>query len=199
MQLDRDKVQSMLEQHPEYLQSTGAMFQAVRLDRADIVAFLLDLGVPIDIEDRHKNRPLHIAAANDALHVAALLIERGAEIDPVETNWENTPLDFAVYHWQPRMIDLLSRVSRDVWNLTFTGKVDRLRELLRAQPDLATAVNTNGATLLMWLPDDEARALEIARLLLSHGADPSIRNKGGQTAADLADKRGLADVAEVLR
>jgi ankyrin repeat protein len=199
LQLDREKVQSLLERHPEYLRSTGAMFAAVRQDRADVVAFLLDLGIPIEIEDRHRNRPIHVAAAHDARRVAALLIERGAEIDPVETNWHNTPLDFAVYHQKPHMIDLLSRVSRDIWNLTFTGNVERVRELLREQPERARVVNENGATLLMWLPDDEGRAKEIASLLLAHGADPSIRNTGGTTAADLADQRALFEVAEMLR
>jgi ankyrin repeat protein len=199
LRLDREEVRVLLERHPEYLQSTDAMFAAARLDRADVVAFLLDLGVPIEIEDRHKNRPLHTAAANGALRVAALLIERGAEIDPIETNWDNTPLDFAVYHQQPRMIELLSRVSRDLWSLTFTGQVERLRELLSVQPELARVVNGNGSTLLMWLPDDDARALEIARLLLAHGVDPSIKNQEGKIAADLADKRGLFAVAEVLR
>ena len=89
--------------------------------------------------------------------MAALLIERGAEIDPVETNWDNTPLDFAVYQQKPRMIELLSRVSRDVWNLTFTGNVERLRVRARAtSPSCARVVNANGGTSLMWLPDDEA-------------------------------------------
>jgi len=50
----------------------------------------------------------------------------------------------------------------------------------------------------MWMPGDEAQALEIAKLFLAHGADPSIRNKQGQTAADLARKRGLDEVAELL-
>ena len=43
------------------------------------------------------------------------------------------------------------------------------------------------------------RANEIARLLIAHGADPSIRTTHGKTAADLADQRALFEVAEVLR
>ena len=39
------------------------------------------------------------------------------------------------------MIDLLGRHSRDLWNLTFTGKVERLRELLAAEPALAKAAH----------------------------------------------------------
>ena len=121
LRLDRDEVGRLLALHPEYLQSPKAMFAAAREDRADVAAFLLDLGTPIEVEDAKKQRPLHVAAANDAVHVARLLIERGAEIDPYELNYSNTPLDFAVYHEYPRMIDLLRPHSRDVWNLTAIG------------------------------------------------------------------------------
>ena len=102
-----------------------------------------------------------IAGYNDSIRVAALLIERGAEIDPVESNWSNTPLDCAVYSQHPRMIELLGRFSRDVWNLTFTGNVERLRDVLGAEPDLAKVAGRSYGTPLMWLPDDEARAMEI--------------------------------------
>src|SRR6266404_5806166 len=50
----------------------------------------------------------------------------------------------------------------------------------------------------MWLPDEEARAVEIVELFLSLGADPTIRNKDGMTAADLATKRGLDEAAALL-
>ncbi|MEK6321924.1 MAG: ankyrin repeat domain-containing protein [Acidobacteriota bacterium] len=64
--------------------------------------------------------------------------------------------------------------------------------------DLAK-LTVDGNTPLMWLPEDEARATEIVELLLAHGADPTIRNKEGMTAADCAEKRGLYVVAELLR
>ncbi len=107
LKLERAEVSRLLEEHPEYLQSTKAMFAAAKQDRAGVVRFLLDLGVSVEIEDTKKLRPLHIAAAHDALAVAALLIERGAEVDPIEENWNNTPLGLAVYHDHPRMIELL--------------------------------------------------------------------------------------------
>jgi ankyrin repeat protein len=130
--------------------------------------------------------------------VAALLIERGAEIDCRDSNHQATPLWFAVWDQSLRTIELLSRYSRDVRSLTFTGNVERLREVLSAEPDLARTV-TWGQTLLMELPGDEARALEIAELLLAHGADPTLRNKEGMTAEECARKRGLEKVAELLR
>ena len=193
----RDEVARLLALHPEYLQSPKAIFAAARQDRADAVAFLLDLGTPIEVEDASKQRPLHVAAANDAVHVARLLIERGAEVDPYELNYSNTPLDFAVYLEYPRMIDLLRPHSRDVWNLTAVGDLERLREIIPADPRLAKI--SWQTTPLFWLPEDEHKALEIVRLFLEHGADPDFRSKkDGSTAADIARRRGMHRVAALL-
>ena len=96
------------------------------------------------------------------------------------------------------MIEFLTPLSRDVWALTFLGNVGRVREVLAAEPKLAKSRGED-ETPLMWLPDDEARAREIAEMLLAGGADPTVRNKQGQTAADLADIRGLDSVAALLR
>ena len=196
--LDRAEAQSLLAKHPKYLRSPVAMFAAAKRDRADVVALLLDLGVSPDVEGRQKQRPLHEAAYADSLRAASLLIERGADIDPVDTMHDATPLWWAMWGQRQRMVDLLSRYSRDVWALSFTGNVARLRELLSAEPRLATLVGAE-TTPLMWLPDDEATALEIAELFLTNGADPSIKDKEGQTAADRAEKRGMYDVATLLR
>jgi ankyrin repeat protein len=51
----------------------------------------------------------------------------------------------------------------------------------------------------MWLPDDEARAVEVAELLIEHGADPSIKSKDGKTAAEYAEELGLYAAADRLR
>jgi uncharacterized protein len=201
LRLDRDEVHRLLAEHPDLLQSPKAIFAAAERDRADIVEFLLDLGVSPDIEDaaRGRARPLHEAAGSDAGNVISLLIARSADVDARDAQWGATPLGFAVFGHRSRAIDLLGRVSRDVYNLTFIGDVARLREVLSAEPDLAKVVTKYGRTPLMWLPDDEARALEIIDLLLAHGADPAVRNRSGQTAADIALSRGLERAAERLR
>ena len=50
----------------------------------------------------------------------------------------------------------------------------------------------------MWLPDQEGRAVQAVRLLLSLGADPMLRNRNGDSAADIARRRGLEEVADLL-
>ena len=198
--LNAAEAKAILARHPEYLQAPQPMFAAATRDRADVVAFLLDLGTSTEVEDAEHQRPLHVAAYHDSPRVAQLLLDRGAEVDPIHAAWNNTPLAAAVYSHHPRVIALLARVSRDVWELTYSGNHERLREVLRAEPGLAKLVTGDGHTPLMWLPaDDEGRAIETARVLLEYRADPTLRNKDGETAADRAVRLGLFEVAELLK
>ena len=200
LRLDRTKAAALLEGHPEYLSSPKPMALAAARDADDVVKLLLDLGMSPDIEDAEhaKQRALHRAAYDDSIRVAALLVERGAQIDPRETQYGITPLWGAIWGQRQRMIDFLRPLSRDVWALAFIGDVERLRVVLGAEPALAKSSGDH-ETPLMWLPPDDARATEIAEMLLAGGADPAVRNKHGQTAADLAGLRGLDGVAALLR
>ena len=178
----------------------ATLLLAVQRDRTDIVERLLDRGMSAnhDFAELGHSRPLHHAAGADAAGVIELLVARGADVDARESNWNATPLGFAVFGERRRAIDALAPVSRDVFNLTFTGRVERLRELFNEESALAKAVKTNGATPLMWLPDDEARAVEIIELFLAHGADPAARTADGHTAIDMALERGLDTAAARL-
>jgi len=85
-----------------------------------------------------------------------------------------------------------------VYRLAWTGNVSRLRDLLRVEPELAK-VRGEANTPLMWLPDDEAKAIEVVTLLLAHGADAGVLTEKGETAAQLAARRGLDEAAALLR
>ena len=211
--LDRTAVRQQLARHPECRNDPRPILAAARRDRADVAALLLDCGVSPDVENGAKERPLHIAAYHNALRVAELLIAHGAAIDPVESHYSNTTLGGAIYHQHTEMIALLARHSHDIWEVTCSGNVERVRELLQEDPGRARVV-AGGHTPLMWLPpEDEECAIEIARLLLSHGADSSRRvsvpegsrsdrtwgSKHDMTAADRAERIGMFDLAAVLR
>jgi ankyrin repeat protein len=96
------------------------------------------------------------------------------------------------------MVDLLSRYSRDIWTLCFHGYVERVREILTEDRRRAQVVSKEGYTPLWWLPDDQAKAMQIVELLLAACADPAAKNKDGGTAADWARRRGKRDVATRL-
>ena len=78
-----------------------------------------------------------MAAGHHALRVAKLLIERGAEVDPRESQWDAAPIGVAAYGDDTDMVDVLSRFSTSVWTLSSRGYIDRLRDVLRADPSLA--------------------------------------------------------------
>ena len=184
--------------HPEYLTKPDAMFEAARRNDTTAMKLLFDLGVSANVEAADHTRALHIAGRADALEAAMLLVEKGAEIDPVETTWQATPIDTATYFGRERTIDFLSRYSRDIGALTFIGKVERVRELVEADPSLARTT-ADGHSLLFLLPrDDEAKAVAIARILLEHGADPSVIDAHGKTPADRAERLAMFDLARVL-
>ena len=170
-----------VKQQPSDEDGSARLLLAVQHDRTDIVEHLLDGGMSADHDfaDLGHSRPLHHAAGADAAGVIALLIARGAEVDPRESNWNATPLGFAIFGERRRAIDALARVSRDVFNLTFAGKVERLRELFDEEPALANAV-------------------DIIELFLAHGADAAARTDEGRTAVDMALERGLDTAAARL-
>ncbi len=198
LRMDRQEIERMIAAHPEFLRHPRAIFAAVHRDRPDVVALLLDLGTPLEIEDTNGQRLLHEAAAANTVHVGQLLIERGAELDHREPNWHATPFGFAGHGQRREMMDLLSRVTEDIWGLTFNGYVDRVRELLDRNPALARSVNGEGHTLLWWFPPDEDRALEIVDALLAHGADPTHRSREGTTAGEWAQACAMSRVARRL-
>jgi ankyrin repeat protein len=199
MRMDRAVINAMLTRNPALLGAPEPMLEAARRDRVNVIELLLALGMSPDVANDRNERPLHGAAYNNSLNAARLLIDRGAEIDAVEKSWDNTPLAAAAYSHHTEMIELLSQYSRDVRELTYSGKVDRVRTLLDERPELGRIAG-GGHTPLMWLPtDDEHAALKLGRLFLSHGADASPRNKEGMTAAERAERIGMSELASLLR
>ena len=182
----------------EPLADDAMLFEAAEQNRVDVVASLLDKGLSPNLEQpRSRTRLLHAAAYNGAVSVVKLLIERGAEIDPRDANHGTTPIYWAYWGSRPQCVDLLTPYSRDVWALTCAGKLDRLREVIAAEPRLARSRDEHD-TVLFYLPDDESVAAEIVKLLLANGAEPTVRRPDGTTAADVARARGLTQAADLL-
>ena len=196
--LDRDEARRLLLAHPEYLTSPAVMFEAAKRDRLDVLALLLDIGFSLEVADGTGKRALHEAAFNNALEAARFLLERGAEIDPRESTYQGSPIGWASHADRSEMVRFLSTFSRDIWVLCYNGLVDRVREILAEDASLARLVSSDGVTPLWWLPDDESQAMQIVEMLLAAGANPSRKNNNGNTAADFARRRGMAQVVKRL-
>jgi ankyrin repeat protein len=197
MKLDREVAHALVKQHPEVLSDAEPMLTAARLGRVDVVTLLLELGVDVDVADETEQRGLHNAVAGGSLDVVKLLVVHGADIDRPTTQMGGGSLGFAAYFGRREIAAFLAPLSRDVPNLTYLGMAERLRELFAVDPTLVNAVYPD-ATPLFDLPDDEEEAVEMAAVLLAHGADPQIRNKDGLTAEEAARERGLFDAADLM-
>jgi uncharacterized protein len=184
--------------HPETLLDAGPLMIAARKNDVAVAELLLDLGVSPDVSAQQNFRALHAAAGAGSVDVAKLLIARGAEVDPFEQRYGGTPLSHANYQRQPEMLALLASHSRNIRGLCFAGCTDRLRELLVENPALANEPIHEKETPLFCLPDDEDKAIELAELLLSFGADMTAKNIDGLTPAEAARRRGLEDAATLL-
>lgn len=199
LRLDRDAAQALAIQHPEYLKDATALGVAARTGHVEAVKLLLDLGMSPDAANANGERALHIAAWSDSVPIARLLIERGAEIDALDRKQKATPLSWAIYFGKPQLTEYLSTVSSDIPSLTLAGKVERLRSLLNTQPSLAKTLRIDPAALFCLPGKDEDLAMEIAELLLAHGADAGFKNNAGLTAADEAERDGRDALAQLLQ
>ena len=109
-------------------------------------------------------------------------------------------MGFACHFGRREIAEFLAPRSRDVHCMTWLGFKTRLAELFEADPALVSAVEPSlGLTPLFALPADEDAAVDMATFLLSHGADPSIRNDAGMTAEESQRQDGLVDIADFLR
>jgi uncharacterized protein len=184
--------------HPEFLKDHEVMFTAIRRGRADVAQTLLDLGMSPNVRDEKNFTALHYTTHCGALEIARLLIARGAEIDPFEERHGGAPIMHALYNERQEMVDLLIPYSSNFRSLCVAGAVDKVREMLAREPDRANREDRPGEPALFCLPEDEDKAVELAQVLLSFGADPTFRNPLGQTPAQVARHWGQDEVADLL-
>jgi len=197
IRLDREAAMRLANAHPEYLINPAPLLLAASRDLKEVAELLLDVGMSPDVSDFTGFRPLHAAASHDSVAVGALLIERGAEVDPQETRFNATPLGWATHGDNHRMMNILGAVSRNVRALCRMGNAARLRQLFTENPQLLTSTDERPSPLFA-LPDDEDLALEVTELLLANGADPKAVSEDGTTTIEQAQRQGLNAAAELL-
>lgn len=193
-----DEARRLLAGNPEFLLDPAPLFVAIRQGKPEIAALALRLGVSPDAQTRDGVRALHEAAGSDAIGIVALLVEAGAEIDPIERRYGSTPLGWARHQGASAAQIYLASRSSDIQALCEAAEIERLEALFTEEPALANAPARAGQPPLFCLPDDDTSACDLVEFLLTAGADPAVRNGEGQTPAQVARKRGLLDTSALL-
>lgn len=195
---DEAEARRLLAGKPEFLTSPATLLVAIRQAKPEIAALALRLGVSPDAQMRDGVRALHEAAGSDAIEIVALLVDAGAQIDPVERRHGATPLGWARHQGSAAAQIYLASRSRDIQALCEAAEIERLERLFAEEPALAGAPTRSGERPLFCLPDDDTSACDLVEFLLAAGSDPAERNAQGLTPAQAARKRGLLDAAALL-
>jgi ankyrin repeat protein len=136
---------------------------AVAYGHRNIVQWMLDNGVPVNIRNGMGATPLHSAAHNNRLEIARFLLDRGAEVNAKVINSDNrTPLHEAAAE----------------------GSVDLVQLLLDRGADINTVTSDENQTPLHWA--EKVGQLRTAELLIQRGADITALDKNGRTPLELA-------------
>lgn len=99
---DRDAVQEQLARDPglsgrvSQTQQAAALIGAAEAGHISALALMLDLGFPVDAQDRDDGgTALHAAAYAGSADAVRFLLDRGANLEARDATWDSPPLDWA--------------------------------------------------------------------------------------------------------
>lgn len=197
---DEEAARTLLAADPGLTADATPLLSAAEFGNAGAVALLLVLGASPRALDEDGISPLHRAVQSGSLEAVELLLGAGSDVDLAERRWGGTPLSWAAIMGPSHVFERLVPLSRDVRTLGHMAKLDRLEAVLRAEPELANqaSADENGPTPLFILPGDPELAAAVVRILLAHGAVPTVKNAKGQTPAEVARSVDLDEAADLM-
>lgn len=164
-------------------QSADDVFRAIRANDLDALGRL-----PVNVQDRLNNNPLHYAALYGSPESVRILLNRGADVK-ARNKSEATPLIYGAYNFdKARMLvekgsDINAKSSADMTPLLVAvsvhGNTATVRYLLEKGADVKAAGPLGSDALQTAAMKGDA---EMVRLLLQKGADPKRKDMAGFTA-----------------
>ncbi len=177
-----------------------ALARAAQAGKTALAALLIDKGADVNARAVDGSTPLFYAAEADRPGAIRLLIDRGADPN-IPGRRGLGPLAAAAYNGSPASAEGLLKHGADPNALDADGKSAIVYAVGRANTEvaallLAAGVDVNrryahGLTALMWAAGHDASAgvddVEATmKLLIGRGADLSLTDDRGKTAADIA-------------
>jgi ankyrin repeat protein len=195
---DADRARELVASDPSLLDDPGELLiSAAEEGRANSLRLLVELGFDVNGKAGRAS-PLHCAALAGQLGTVKLLVELGANVDARDPDYDSTPLSAAKYKGQREVVDYLLQFAPICEAVKFGG-LDRVRTLLRENPECVNVRDNDGRTPLHCPYWDTRHGEEMIELLIAHGADINARDNAGRNPIDQMLQNGRRDLAEVLR
>ena len=206
---DVDVVRGYVEtvDHRAYLQDDTALNSAVCYNHPDILLILLEAGTDPNIHGEHVPA-LHVAASNDHVEAAKILISHGAKIDVRDTVNNDTALIYGIRDGKFRVAEFLLEAGADpnladrrgfapVHIAVARNEVKLVQRLLDHGAAINVRTYSDGKTPLMIAA--AAGFEEMVEILLSRGADPSIVDSAGKSSLERAAECHRSAVVNILK
>jgi ankyrin repeat protein len=159
----------------------------------DTAPYLIAHGAKINSRDKAKRTPLHRQSVLGDAMVVELLIQHGADVN-ARDNFSRTPLHFVKN--APTMIVLLEHGANP--NAVDKDGNTPLHTLFDLPSTLGRIKNYYEEDSVIAYPDRE-KIDRMIHLLLQKKADPTRRNKKGETPAQVARANNQSEFAPLLR
>lgn len=190
---------------------SAALLAAVGAGDVEQVRLALASGADTEVRDDAGRTPLLLAATADDVDVARLLVAAGADPDALDDR-HDTPWLVTGVTGSVAMLEVLLPAGPDLTEVNRFGGVSVIPASERGHVDYVRRVVTTGIDVdhvnrLGWtalleaviLGDGGARHVEIVRILLDAGADPSLADGDGVTPLEHAERLGHREIAVLLR
>ena len=164
----------MAQAQPGLTPTQQALLEAAFAGELDTVERLVTEGTSVDTTDPDKHTPVMWAAFNGHTEVVRYLLQQGATLDAKDASGR-TALMYASSGPYPETVELL----------------------LKKGAGVNTQGTLEGFTALMTAAAEGQ--MKVVQLLLKHGADPTLKDKDGDTAESFARQKGHSAVAELLK
>lgn len=161
------------------------------------VRALVDLGVSVNGQSGGES-PLWCAARGGHLDTVKLLVELGGDVHARNPYYNSPPVGSANYKGHRDVVEYLMQFA-PICDAVQYGGLDRIRALLRENPECVHVRDQDGRTPLHYPYRDTQHGEEIIELLVAHGANTSAKDNAGRTPADQMLQNGRRDLAEVLK